>query len=428
MKQFLFGLTALITLSLLIVVGCKKSDSSGGDSSVPQNVTAYLSGTSVIVTWTEVEGADRYKVYRASSSDGEYSSLNLTYNTSYTDNNPMSNNYYKITAINEEGEESGFSAVAYCEYSSGGGGGGGGTTTLDPPTNVNASVNGSSVSVSWSEVSAADYYKIYRASSSYNTYSYLGQSYYTSYTDNNPLNGYNYYKVSSVNSDGEESEKSNSAYCNYSGGGGGGGTTTPPSAPTGLSANNEGTTSVPNVKISWNSVSDATSYKVYRSTSANGSYSQIGSEVSWTYLYDSNPNNGNNYYKVKAFNSAGSSSYSDYVLFEFDANGYSPCPPTINGSVSGYNITLRWSFPSSHGCGTPSSIKVEVYNNSTGQVENVSGTLSGTATSHTFYCNFPIYANDYNWIEMRVVGENSHGSDKRTIKYNYQTNQWMGGN
>ena len=110
---------------------------------------------------------------------------------------------------------------------------------------------------------------------SYNTT--IGTTSNTYIYDNVPYEN-NYYKVKAINDYGE-SELSSYAYCHYSsggGGGGGGGGTTVPNAPTGVDAQNVGNAMLPDVLISWNSVSDATSYKVYRSTTANGTYSQIG--------------------------------------------------------------------------------------------------------------------------------------------------------
>ena len=205
----------------------------------------------------------------------------------------------------------------------------------------------------------------------------------------------------------------------------GGGSVTKPDAPTGVSAEQQGSTAVPRIYISWNSVSGATSYNVYRSTSANGSYSKIG-ESDYAYYYDTKPKNGDNYYKVKAYNSAGLSPYSDYASYNYDANGYEPCPPTITGSAGSSSITLRWSFPSSSGCGAPTSIVVKAKDPSTGSWVEASDELSGTATTFTFHVSsFENWANASGWIFMSVTGTNSHGSDSKSISYNYIDDKWM---
>jgi len=173
-------------------------------------------------------------------------------------------------------------------------------SSLSAPTPVSAYQSGNSISVSWGTVSGATSYKIYKSSSSSGTYSQIGTALGTSYTDNSPLCGYNYYKVVTVISSCESSQSSY-ASANY---------TVP--APTGLSASQSGTT----VNVSWSSVSNATSYIVYRSSSASDTYSQIGT-ISNTSYTDYSPLPGSNYYRVKAINSLCESSFSDYVLVNY---------------------------------------------------------------------------------------------------------------
>lgn len=89
------------------------------------------------------------------------------------------------------------------------------------------------------------------------------------------------------------------------GGGGGGGS--PPSTPTlnqPTSPDYDGS-----ITLQWSSVSSATSYKVYRSTSLYGTYSKIATVTSNTYTDTRDP--GTWWYKIKACNSYGCSSYSN---------------------------------------------------------------------------------------------------------------------
>lgn len=401
MKKVLFSTMALFIMSLLIVVGCKKDESvsnySGGGGNnnsaplTPTGLSAIVNGSSIKVSWNSVNNAKKYRVaWSSNGSDFSYT-FNLTSNTYLYDNDPEENNYYKVMAINDYGE-SDYSSYVYCHYSSGGGGGGGSTPSV--PTNLSASVNGSSVHITWSSVSGADSYKIYRSSSSSGSYTSLGTSYSNSYNDNNPLSN-NYYKVTAVNNYGE-SGMSSYTYCSYSGGGGG---TTAPNAPTSVSATNTGTTMVPNIYISWNSVSNADTYKVYRSSSAKGSYSQIGYETSSTYLYDSNPMNGKNYYKVKAFNSAGGSSYSDYAMYNYNSGAVSPCPPTVSASGSSSYISVSWTISTSSGCGTPTKYEVYKRNPYTASYEYCTETTSKTYRDNDVHPGINRYAikaiNDY---------------------------------
>ena len=100
------------------------------------------------------------------------------------------------------------------------------------------------------------------------------------------------------------------------GGGNGDGDDTSVSAPTGVEASQSGST----ITVSWNSVSNASNYEVYRSNSASGSYSEIGSSTS-TQLTDYYPLDGYNYYKVKAINSEGTvSNFSNFASCNFIIN------------------------------------------------------------------------------------------------------------
>lgn len=95
------------------------------------------------------------------------------------------------------------------------------------------------------------------------------------------------------------------------------GGTSKPSTPTGLTAS----ASSSSVELSWNRVSGATSYNVYRATSASGTYSYKTSTSSTSYT-DYSVNEGSTYYyKVSAENSAGESSKSSYVSATVGSSG-----------------------------------------------------------------------------------------------------------
>lgn len=400
---------------------CYYSSGGGGGSapSAPTNVSASVSGSSVQITWNSVSGATSYKIYKSNSPVGyePYTYLGSSNNTSYIDSNPLTDNYYKVTAVNNIGESS-YSSSTYSYYS------GLGSSSPSTPTNVSASIDGSSVLITWDAVYNAGCYFVYRASSSNGTYTYIGTTHITpSFPDRNPLTD-NYYKISAMNSNGE-SDRSSYTYCHYSGGGGGGGTSAP-NAPTGINAYFSGSTAIPEITISWNSVSNATSYKIYRSSSAYGSYSYLLS-TSGTYTYDFNPLNGTNYYKVKAVNDYGESSFSDYVSCDYNANGYAPCPPHYTShTATSTTITLRWSNPTTSGCGSPTTAKLRVWD-PTYEFWFDLQTLSGSTTSTSF--NYTIWSDSDGYIRCGILTSNSYGnSGGLALAYNWKTNTWYGGN
>lgn len=415
----------ICSVSLLLMVACKKKEA----PRAPSGVNAYVSGSTIKVSWNSVEDADSYTV-----TDGDGYSLGETYSTSYTDYSPdEGSNYYRVYARNDYGRSSSYgSASCYYHDDNGGGnggGGGGGNAVPSIPTGVSAEVSGSKLRVSWNSVSNATSYKVYWSETG-NSYTFtIGTTTDTYIYDDVPYED-NYYKVKAINDYGE-SELSSSAYCHYSsggGGGGGGGGTTVPNAPTGVTAVNTGPVQYPSICISWNAVSNATSYKVYRSTSASGSYSQIGSETSYTTLYDDNPKQGYNYYKVKAFNSAGSSSYSSYAMYNHDPSSQlSPCPVHYTGhTATSSTITLRWSNPTTSGCGTPTKAYLRVRHPDLGDYVDLQ-TLSGSATSASF--NYLLYVHSDGWVYCGIITENSAGtSGGLPMVYNVNTGTWYGGN
>lgn len=259
--------------------------------SAPTNVTANLNGDtidSVLVSWTGSIGATSYKVYRSSSLDGTYTLLGTVNATSYVDNSPIVGvNYYKIIASNSYGD-SGYSEAAGVD------------TARNPstPTNLVATLGtGGTVNLSWTSSHYASYYNIYRKTPSGTSYELIGTSTTTSYTDT-PSAGVYYYRVYAVNSYGI-SLSSNIVEIDTD--------VTVPSAPTGLNSSLNGNA----IDLSWNASSGATSYEVYRSTTASGTYTSVTTvtttNASITAL------TGDNYIKVKAVNSAGSSDFSSYT-------------------------------------------------------------------------------------------------------------------
>lgn len=428
-KNYAIGLLLAAFASTAIIVSCSKEKDNGGNSSSSgvfsaPTLSAENIGTSsspaVRLTWNAVSGAVEYAIYY-SSYEGDYQHWQNVEGTSFIDNYPFDgDNYYRIKAVNSSGEYSEFSNYAYVYVSSSSPNPRPTPSAPSAPTGVTATNTGTSsspeIKISWSYVSNATSYKVYRSSSSSGTYSQIGSSTSNTYMyDYSPMTGYNYYKVKAVNSAGESSY---SSYASYNNAGGGGGGTTVPNAPTGLSINNYGSNNIPDLRLSWNASTGATSYDIYHSTSSSYGYTKI-LNVTSTYSTLPSPSNGNNYYKVKAKNSAGESAFSSYVSYNYTA-AYSPCPPTLNASISGSRCYLNWSFPTSSGCGRPTTIRVRV-KVSDGDWMDME-TLSGTATSYNFI--YPNYVDASHYLRVGIIGENAEGSASALKIYNTQTGQW----
>jgi hypothetical protein len=293
---------------------------------------------------------------------------------------------------------------------------------LSVPTGVSASQNGSSISISWNRVPGATEYLVYRYNSATETYFFLTTAYGTSTNDTSPLDGDNYYIIQASNGS-KTSDYSGYVYVNYTSGGDDE-TATKPDAPTGVTVQNDGNAIYPQITIRWNSVSNATSYRVYRSSSANGAYTQIGNAITYPALVDENPREGTSYYKVKAFNSDSESAYSEYASITYKANDVSPCPVKYgNCTVSGVTMTMRWTVPTSTGCGTPAKAYLKVKHPDNSEYVNLE-TLSGNATSVSF--NYAPWVNSDGYIYVGIITENENGTSGGTPRiYDSKNKRWM---
>lgn len=160
--------------------------------STPTDVKAQATGSySIVVSWTKVTGADHYTVYYKESSDDIYSSEDCTTN-SYTLTDLAANTkvYFKVSAVNANGDESAVSAVVSAVT---------GIVPVATPTGVKAQViSSSSLDFGWTAVSGADYYYVYYRLSSDSDYTKVKRT--TNYFVLNDLDPETkvYFKVTAV--------------------------------------------------------------------------------------------------------------------------------------------------------------------------------------------------------------------------------------
>ena len=246
--------------------GDSDSDESSSAPAAPANLTASVSGDSVSLSWDEVSAATSYKVYR----DGNL--LNSVTNTSFSESGLAYGTYfYEVTSVNSSGESSNKASVSVDVHE----------VAPAAPSDLSYTVNVDSVSLSWSTVSGASSYKVYRDGG-------LVESVSTnSFSEGELDDGTYLYEVTSVNDYGESGSKASISVTID---------TTPPSAPTSLTAS----TDDDSVSLSWSAVSRASSYKVYRDGSLLG-------EVSTNSFDDSGLEGGTYFYEVSSVNGFGES-------------------------------------------------------------------------------------------------------------------------
>jgi hypothetical protein len=221
-----------------------------------------------------------------------------------------STSHWKECGCGEEygrGSHSGNPNCTVCDYYTGDSG----TRVPSIPTGVTATqLSSKSVLISWNAVSGATSYKVYYGTAGTTNPVLTWTTTSLSYTDtrsNLSAGQKYYYKVSAVNSVGEGSASSVVSVTLSSGGG-----TNLPNAPTGVTAtrNPAGSTTI---RVTWNAVSGATSYRVYYSAFGSGSGSLEGSPTTTSFDSTDNTTNISHYFRVTAVNSAGEGSPSSWV-------------------------------------------------------------------------------------------------------------------
>lgn len=270
-----------------------------GRLNAPTNIKAVQNGNSIVVTWDAVKGASRYEVFHSGSADGNYKSYGYWTNNKFVDEVVIiTDNYYKIKAIGST--ESELSEYAYCRFSSNSGSGNSSKPSV--PTGLKAIQRGNSIVVSWNAVDNAYYYRLWYSNPSgdenfTNVYSPSTSAVF----DRNMKDGTYKFWIQTLNSKYEESDKSTKVSCSFKSNGSNTGGDGPSKLQT--PQNVEAYSGGSFVQISFDEVSLAYQYELYRSSSATSGYAKISASGGSTsgnryILTDSNPKNGTSYYKV----------------------------------------------------------------------------------------------------------------------------------
>ena len=301
----------------------------------PLNVTA-TDGThtdKIVVSWDAVTNATYYRVYRCTTFDGTYGLISGDETVaSYEDTTmtPAQDYFYKVKAFNDDQESE------YSEYSTGMAG-------LAAPLDVAASdaMYKDHIAVTWTAVSGADYYRVYRSTTSGGAYDLIsGDETGASYDDDDgslvASTDY-YYKVRAFYGAVE------SALSAYDAGSKGAFVT--PNPPANVAAT-QGTYE-DRVAVTWDASDGADYYNVFRATTEGGTYDvQIGGNIAVLTVDDATGAVGTHYYyKVKAHNADGLSDFSlsaegwsEEAIIPLDA----PANVTASDRTSATTVTVSW--------------------------------------------------------------------------------------
>ncbi len=145
---------------------------------------------SVTLTWTSVEGAEGYQVFKYDKSTGEYVKKNVS-STTYTDSTLAfgKTETYRVRAYKKDSSGKNVYSAYSKDFVA---------TSLPPApsTPVKVSVSENSATIKWSAVSGTSGYYVYRYDVVSGSYENVGTTTSTQFTDKNLLMGTNYkYKI-----------------------------------------------------------------------------------------------------------------------------------------------------------------------------------------------------------------------------------------
>ena len=282
--------------------------------------------------WNAVTGAAKYEVYRARSRSGEYIKYSTVTGTSYTNTSYIENGntyYYKVRALDANGAAGAWSSIVSVTYKQ---------TLLAPSVTGGNDAQGRPT-LKWNAVSGAAKYEVYRARSKDGDYIKYSTVTGTSYTNTSYIEDGNtyYYKVRALDANGTAGAWSSIVSVTYRAASTG--TLSAPSVTGGKDSQGRPT-------LTWNAVTGAAKYEVYRARSKDGDYIKYSTVTGTSYTNTSYIESGNTYYyKVRALKSDGTAgAWSSIVSVTYRAasTGTLPAPAVTGGNDAQGRPTLTW--------------------------------------------------------------------------------------
>ena len=311
--------------------------------------------------WNTVTGAAKYEVYRARSMNGDYIKYSTVTGTSYTNISYIENGntyYYKVRALDANGTAGAWSSVVSVTYKQ----------TLSAPAVTGGNDAQGRPTLTWNAVTGAAKYEVYRARSKDGDYIKYSTVTGTSYTNTSYIENGNtyYYKVRALKSDGTAGAWSSIVSVTYK---------QTLSAPTVTGGNDvQGRPT-----LTWNAVSGAAKYEVYRARSKDGDYIKYSTVTGTSYTNISYIEDGNTYYyKVRTLDANGTAgAWSSIVAVTYKQT--LSAPTVTGGNDSQGRPTLKWNA-------VTGAAKYEVYRARSKDGDYIKySTVTGTSYTNTSY-------------------------------------------
>ncbi len=247
-----------------------------------------------VLSWAAVSGnVSGYKVTRATSKSGTYYTQATVTDTTYTDTTAKAGKtyYYKVKAISGD---NGVHDSLSSSYKS---------RTCDlpqPDLDATRSETTGKVKLTWNKISGADKYEVYYSTTETGSYKKLYTTSKTYYTHSAATVGVRYYyKVRAIDSDKSAANSAYSPWLSW----------VRVCAMPEITLSNVSSTG--KIKVSWEKVTGATNYEVYRYNDTTGQYDLIGLSSGTSYTDNESLVPGTKYYySVIATTSKNSGAYS----------------------------------------------------------------------------------------------------------------------
>ena len=347
--------------------------------------------------WNAVSGAAKYEVYRARSRSGEYIKYSTVTGTSYTNTSYIENGntyYYKVRALKSDGTAGAWSSIVSVTYRAAS------TGTLSAPSVTGGKDSQGRPTLTWKAVTGAAKYEVYRARSMNGDYIKYSTVTGTSYTNSSYIESGNtyYYKVRALKSDGTAGAWSSIVSVTYKQ------TLSAPTVTGGNDAQGRPT-------LTWNAVTGAAKYEVYRARSMNGDYIKYSTTTGTAYTNSSYLTSGATYYyKARALDANGNAGpYSAVVSVTCRLK--LTAPTVTGGKDSQGRPTLKWNA-------VTGAAKYEVYRARSKDGDYIKySTVTGTSYTNTSYlANGTTY-----YYKVRALGsDGTAGPDSTPVSVTYK--------
>jgi membrane peptidoglycan carboxypeptidase len=267
------------------------------------------------------------------------------------------------------------------------------TTSKNVPTGLKVTASTTnSVTLNWNAVAGAKGYVVLRATSETGPFQLLNSTNLTSYTDSTVQAGKSYtYKVVSTDKDDIQSDPSNAV------------TVIPGHVELSAPSDVNIAPAAVGVTLNWSPVNGASSYNIYRSTDASGSYQKITSSTDTSYTDIGALPGATFYYKITALANGHESPASAPINANANGGGQQDLQPptgiTVSNPKTGNTLVVTWSAVQG---ATSYSVERSTDAANWSEVSTVNDTTftdSGLATDKRYF------------YRIKAIGQNNSASD-----------------